>query len=150
MTLMRLSLLLLAILMVGCLGDLSSEQVDPRIAADVTNATVSVDSHMVRVTRLLQGSVLYHRNDCRKCHYSGAQSGGKARGPSLVDDEWLHCDGSINGIRSVIMTGVPVDRIHHKEQAQHTAMPKAADMGLSESDVGAIAAYLHAIALLDD
>ena len=98
---------------------------------------------------LLRGSVLYHQGTCRKCHYSGAASGPNARGPSLVDDEWLHCDGSVSGIKKVMVSGIEFEHVKNKEKARSASMPTAKEMNLSDADVDAISRYLHGIAQLD-
>ncbi len=87
---------------------------------------------------LARGSRLYHGNHCRKCHFSSAIGGPRA--PSLADDKWLHCDGSIDGMKKVILAGVAKSAF--KNQSRPDAMPAASQMGLSEADVEAIAAYL--------
>jgi cytochrome c553 len=86
------------------------------------------------------GSFHYHSNWCRKCHYSSGQSGETARGPSLIDDEWLHCDGSVEGIAAAIRSGVPEDRI--KTDKYTEMMPPASMMNLSDEHIYAIAAYI--------
>ena len=98
---------------------------------------------------LLRGSVLYHQNNCRKCHYSGAAGGPSARGPSLVDEEWLHCDGSVTGIKKVMVNGIEFEHVKNKEKARSASMPTAKEMNLTGADVEAIARYLHGIAQLD-
>ena len=96
---------------------------------------------------LLKGSVLFHRNDCRVCHSYGARGGKK--GPSLVDDKWLHCDGSVTGIKKVMVHGIEFEQVKNKEKARSASMPTAKEMNLTDADVEAIARYLYGIARLD-
>ena len=103
----------------------------------------------VQTRVLLRGSVLYHQNNCRKCHYSGAAGGPNARGPSLVDEEWLHCDGSVTGIKKVMVNGIEFEHVKNKEKARSASMPTAKEMNLTDADIEAIARYLHGIAQLD-
>ena len=49
---------------------------------------------------------------CVNCHQSGGRGG--PRGPSLADDKWLHCDGSIEGIKKVILAGVSNNKLKNK------------------------------------
>lgn len=103
----------------------------------------------VQTKVLLRGSVLFHQSNCRKCHYSGAAGGPSARGPSLVDDEWLHCDGSVTGIKEVMVNGIEFEHVKNKEKARSASMPTAKEMNLTDADIEAIARYLHGIAQLD-
>lgn len=147
MTFTRLVVLLLLMQLVGCAdGGLLARRGQPSPSAE---SLVMLDGMELPVTTLLQGSVLYHRNDCRKCHYSGARGGSEFGGPNLVDDEWFHCDGSINGIRSVILKGITKEQLRGTERSPDRSMPSAEEMDLSDADVTAIAAYLYAIGQLD-
>ncbi|MHC5066353.1 MAG: c-type cytochrome [Planctomycetota bacterium] len=101
-----------------------------------------------RVDALMRGSVLYHQSTCRKCHYSGAASGGSARGPSLVDSEWLHCDGSVAGMARVIEEGIPFAQVQNKAMARESSMPPAAEMDVTDEQVEILAQYLYAIGKL--
>ena len=147
MTFARLTVLLLIMLLVGCAdGGLLARQGQLSPSAE---SLVMLDDMELPVTMLLRGSVLYHRNDCRKCHYSGARGGSEFGGPNLVDEEWFHCDGSINGIRSVIVKGITKEQLRGTERSPDRFMPSAEEMDLSDADVQAIAAYLFAIGQLD-
>lgn len=95
----------------------------------------------VTLAQIAEGSYLYHWNDCRKCHYSSAVGGNPEHGgPSLIDDQWLHCDGSIEGIQRVILQGIPLDRL--KNPARDSSMPAASEMELSEEHARLIATYI--------
>ncbi len=147
MTVARLTVLLLIMPVVGCAdGGRLARQDQPSPSAE---SLIMLDGMELPVTTLLQGSVLYHRNDCRKCHYSGARGGSEFGGPKLVDDEWFHCDGSIEGIRSVILKGITKEQLQGTERSPDRSMPSAVEMDLSDADVTAIAAYLYAIGQLD-
>lgn len=86
------------------------------------------------------GSFHYHTNWCRKCHFSSGVSGERARGPSLIDDEWLHCDGSIEGLMEVIRRGVPDNEIQSETYTE--MMPPASMMNFDEDHIRAIATYI--------
>ena len=60
------------------------------------------------------GRAAYQTGMCFKCH--GPDGAGTNRAPSLTDDQWLHCDGSIDGILAVIDRGVPKAELKDAER----------------------------------
>lgn len=80
-------------------------------------------------------------NHCDKCHRAGGRGGPRA--PSLADDKWLHCDGSIEGIKKVIMTGVPQNKM--KDTSRPFPMRGARNLANNEKELADLAAYVHSL-----
>lgn len=80
-------------------------------------------------------------NHCDKCHQAGGRGGPRA--PSLADDKWLHCDGSIEGIKKVIMTGVPQNKM--KDTTRPFPMRAARNLANNEKELADLAAYVHSL-----
>jgi glucose/arabinose dehydrogenase len=74
---------------------------------------------------------------CAGCHGSDAK--GSPQAPSLVNGNWVFGDGSLQAIAKTITDGVP------KPKNYSEPMPAKGGAPLSESDVGAVAAYVWAI-----
>lgn len=103
----------------------------------------------VSYAEIARGSFLYHQNACRQCHFSSGVGGNVIHGgPSLIDDEWLHCDGSIEGITSVIIAGVPLE--DRKNRDRDSAMDAAHVFGVSDQDAALIAKYLWVLGHMED
>jgi hypothetical protein len=71
--------------------------------------------------------------NCFSCH--GMDAGGGALGPNLRDGEWLHSDGSIDGIAQIIQVGVAQPIQYPGRHAGHgrrsaLAGPGPSDRGL--------------------
>ncbi len=60
-------------------------------------------------------------------------------GPDLTDNEWLHSDGTLEGIAKVITTGVP------KPRNAPAPMPPKGGVSLTEEQVQAVAACLYSL-----
>ena len=78
---------------------------------------------------------------CAKCHNAGGVGGERA--PDLTDDEWVQCDGTVEGIKSVIISGVPKE--NHSKTGYQFGMNSAAKMNLDDATVDALAAYIHSL-----
>jgi mono/diheme cytochrome c family protein len=75
---------------------------------------------------------------CYVCH--GPTGKGMAGlGPSLIDKEWLHGDGSVAFIARIVTEGVP------KPKKTAGPMPPKGGGNLSELQVSAVAAYVHSL-----
>ena len=74
---------------------------------------------------------------CSGCH--GSDGKGSAQGPSLVNREWAHGDGSLGAIRKAVADGVPKPR-HYVDP-----MPPKGGAPLTRADVTAVAAYVWAL-----
>lgn len=76
---------------------------------------------------------------CHACH--GPQGKGMpAMGANLTDKEWLHSDGSFEGIVKTITSGVPSDK-----SSNHSVMPPKGGSSLSDAQVKAVAAYVWSL-----
>lgn len=73
---------------------------------------------------------------CNVCH--GPNGGGMpGLGANLTDDEWLHSDGSYDGIVQTVMSGVDASA-----SSVGTAMPPKGGSGITDEQVKAVAAYV--------
>jgi cytochrome c oxidase cbb3-type subunit 3 len=76
------------------------------------------------------------RGLCHACH--GPEGKGIPNlGADLTDDEWLHSDGSFEGILKTIMTGVSQDK-----SSTGTVMPPKGGSSLSNDQLKAVTAYV--------
>ena len=87
------------------------------------------------------GSTAFNEGFCQKCHNAGGVGGDRA--PDLTDTEWVQCDGTVEGIRAVIVSGVPEEK--HSKAGYPFGMNGAARMNLSDATVDALAAYVHSL-----
>ena len=92
-----------------------------------------------------RGAAAFAKGMCVKCHGDNGQ-GGK-RGPDLTDDQWLHCDGSVAGIRQVLVTGVPKAELSN--QSLPFGMNPVTNL-IAESELDALAAYVHQLSSATD
>ena len=78
--------------------------------------------------------------DCASCH--GDVGEGTSMGPSLIDEDWLHADGSYPSMVQIITDGVP-------EPLEHM-LPMLArgggDEELTDEQIAAVAAYAWLLA----
>jgi mono/diheme cytochrome c family protein len=74
---------------------------------------------------------------CTVCH--GQDAKGTPVGPNLTDGEWLHSDGSLEGITKTIMNGVP------QPKNAPAPMPPKGGAVLSDDQVKAVAAYAYSL-----
>lgn len=74
---------------------------------------------------------------CLACH--GVDGKGTI-GPSLVDGEWLHGDGSFESIVRQVLAGVDI-----KDSKTGQPMPPRGGSGLKDEDVRAVSAYVWAL-----
>lgn len=76
---------------------------------------------------------------CTACH--GADGGGvPGLGANLTDDEWLHSDGSYEGILQTVRNGVSAD-----EASTGTVMPPKGGSQLNDAQLQAVAAYVWSL-----
>ncbi len=76
---------------------------------------------------------------CMVCH--GPEGKGVANlGADLTDDEWLHSDGSYEGILATIEAGVTADK-----SSTGSVMPPKGGGSISDEQVKAVAAYVWSL-----
>ncbi|WP_158810197.1 PQQ-dependent sugar dehydrogenase [Beijerinckia sp. L45] len=74
---------------------------------------------------------------CGGCHGSDAKGG--PIGPDLTAGKWLWSDGSLDGLKTTIASGVPEPKEHPG------AMPPMGGLDLSPRDLNAVASYVWAV-----
>ncbi len=76
---------------------------------------------------------------CNVCH--GPEGKGvPGLGADLTDKEWVHSDGSFDGIAESIMVGVDASK-----STTGTAMPAKGGSGITDEQVKAVAAYVYTL-----
>lgn len=76
---------------------------------------------------------------CHACHGPEAR-GIPNLGANLTDDEWLHSDGSYQGILQTVRRGVAADA-----SSTGTVMPPKGGSALSDDQVAKVAAYVWSL-----
>lgn len=103
-------------------------------APDVADTTLTTARSVAT-----SGVSAYATGFCAKCH--GEDGTGSERGPDLTDDVWDHCDGSVAGIRQVLVTGV------NKQQLTDSKRPRMnpATNLVPAAQLDALAAYVKSL-----
>lgn len=96
---------------------------------------------MVTDEMIATGGGMFNSGSCQRCHMQGGQGGG--RGPALTDDQWLHSEGDLEGIRSTIISGVAEDEFKAGEYPY--PMYEMGGMELDEDGLNALAAYVWSL-----
>ena len=102
-----------------------------------TSAKPATPALAVSKDVLARGAAAFSKGTCAKCH--GSNGKGTQRGPDLTDSKWLHCDGSVAGIRGVLASGVPREKL--KDTSRRFGMNPATNL-VAESELDALAAYV--------
>lgn len=76
---------------------------------------------------------------CSSCHGPAGQ-GVPSLGAPLTDGEWLHSDGSYEGIVKTVMSGVTAQK-----SSSGVPMPAKGGTNISDDDVKAVAAYVWSL-----
>ena len=138
----------------ACGGDANGNSADEAVAKSVDAATEAVDAandavaeavetieqelpEGVTMEMVEQGKAVYGgAGICSSCH-GPAGAGIPSLGADLTDSEWLHSDGSYDGVSKTVMEGVTA-------QASSSGVPMPAKGGtnISDDDVKAVAAYV--------
>ena len=87
---------------------------------------------------IARGDAAFNAGFCVKCHQTGGIGG--VRAPNLTDDQWVHCDGTVQGIAALIRSGVPKAKLSRPDYP--FAMNSAEKMNLDDATVEALAAYV--------
>ncbi len=90
---------------------------------------------------IARGEEEYVNRQCAKCHLSNGRGG--VRGPSLVDKKWEHTDGSIEGIKAVLVSGVSRNKL--KDTNRPFAMNPVIGNQPGDQDILDLAVYVHSL-----
>jgi mono/diheme cytochrome c family protein len=137
---------LCAFALAACSGT-SDSAPDPAGGAPATappsEANTSGEAAAIEVTPevLARGAQAWQQGNCTMCH--GPQGGGNQLGPDLTDGQWDHCDGSIAGIRAVLVAGVSKDEF--ADPSHMMPMESATKLVPDEEDLDALAAYVWSL-----
>lgn len=82
---------------------------------------------------------------CLNCHRQGGHGGPK--GPDLTDSVWLHCDGSIEGIKKIILSGVPLNKM--KDPDRPWPMKPSTSLKTDKKQLQDLAIYVHSLSQSD-
>lgn len=134
-----LGLLVLA----GCEGsetdDLPAASSQPTAPSDGT-ADLPTRDDLADVASTL-GVDTFATGMCAKCHADDGT--GSDRAPDLTDDEWLHCDGSVDGILAVLKSGVPKDKL--VDPSRPFGMNPVTNLVKDDAALQALAEYVHGL-----
>ncbi|MFC7051229.1 PQQ-dependent sugar dehydrogenase [Hansschlegelia quercus] len=111
------------------------EGIDPNAGVKLPTPSGATPEKVALGGRIFRGEEA--GGTCAGCH--GGDAGGGPIGPSLTSGAWEWSDGSLEGLKKTIVTGV-------SEPKQHPgAMPPMGGADLSEDQVDALATYVWAI-----
>ncbi|MGD8816882.1 MAG: c-type cytochrome [Acidobacteriota bacterium] len=107
---------------------------------DAVQEWLALDQAQRWARQLETGERLFNDGICAQCH---GQAGSEGRyGPDLADDEWLHSDGSLLGIRETIRWGV---RKQDLSDPDRPFMLPSGGMQLSGEELAAVTAYVWSL-----
>ena len=137
---------LAAVFVVAMIGLLSAAVTSASPAVGGTPAAALQDygpltEDMVTDEMIATGGGMFNSGSCQRCHMQGGQ--GSGRGPALTDDEWLHSEGDLEGIRSTIVSGVAEDEF--KAGDHPYPMYAMGGMELDEDGLNALTAYVWSL-----
>jgi mono/diheme cytochrome c family protein len=134
------ALLSLALLACGGGGDAAADSSGAAGGdAAAAPAAASFDPATITPAMLALGDSLFHgligATSCQACHgEDGAQA---TVAPNLTDGEWLHSDGSWEGIHNTVVSGVMAPK-------QFTSiMPPYGGVPMTEEHTRAVTAYVY-------
>lgn len=90
---------------------------------------------------IAHGEDAYRIGMCGKCHRANGRGGPRA--PDLTDDKWLHCDGEIQGIRRVLVSGVPESKL--KDPNRPFGMNTVKNLIPDDQQITDLAIYVHSL-----
>lgn len=114
--------------------------VAPRAPIAASTAAAMADSPAVQDVALGRQVFLGKAGGaiCTTCHGTNAK-GLKGLGPDLTDGTWLHGDGSVAFLKTIIRTGVA------KPKQSSAAMPPYGGTPLKAEHLDAVVAYIHSL-----
>lgn len=105
------------------------------------SAPESTETTEVSEESIARGVSAYETAQCAKCHNANGRGG--PRGPDLTDNDWLHCDGSVAGIRRVLVKGVPASKL--KDPKRTFGMNPATNLLKTDEEIRDLAAYVYSL-----
>jgi mono/diheme cytochrome c family protein len=139
---MRRLLVLPVALLAACGGGDASSAASAaggRTATPVAQA--SFDPASITPAMVALGDSIFHgkigASSCQACHGVGGQAGAAA--PNLTDAEWLHSDGSYEGIAKTVKSGVMAPKQFS------SVMPPYGGTMLTDERWRAVAAYVYTL-----
>ncbi len=109
----------------------------PAATVDAPAAPAGNLPNGVTVAMVSSGESTFKTGICIACH--GADATGTPNAPNLTDALWINTDGTYEGIKTVIKTGVAAPKQHP------TPMPPMGGAQLTEQQISEIAAYIYSI-----
>lgn len=110
-------------------------------AASAPVAQASFDPASITPAQIALGDSIFHgkigASSCQACHGAGGKAGAAA--PDLTDAEWLHSDGSYEGIANTIKAGVM------SPKQFSSVMPPYGGVMLPDDRWRAVAAYVYSL-----
>ncbi|WKW12794.1 c-type cytochrome [Pseudogemmatithrix spongiicola] len=110
-------------------------------AASTPVAQASFDPASITPAMIALGDSIFHgkigASSCQACHGAGGKAGAAA--PDLTDGEWLHSDGSYEGIANTIKAGVM------SPKQFSSVMPPYGGVMLPDDRWRAVAAYVYSV-----
>ena len=104
-------------------------------------AQASWDPATITPAQIALGDSIFHgkigASSCQACH--GADGAAGVAAPNLIDGEWLHSDGSYEGIANTIKSGVMAPKQFS------SVMPPYGGVMLTEERWRAVSAYVYTI-----
>jgi len=130
---------LAAILLAACGGGTDAAPAPSDDATTPAAVAVSFDVNDITPARLALGDSLFHgligATSCQACH--GADGAQATMAPNLTDAEWLHSDGSLEGIYKTIETGVMAPKVFS------SMMPPFGGAPMTPEQTLAVASYVY-------
>jgi mono/diheme cytochrome c family protein len=139
---MRRLSLFSVLLFAACGGGDSAPAATGGSAAPATSvAKASFDASSITPAMIALGDSIFHgkigASSCQACHGPGGKAGAAA--PDLTDAEWLHSDGSYEGIANTIKAGVM------SPKQFSSVMPPYGGVMLTDERWRAVAAYVYSL-----
>jgi mono/diheme cytochrome c family protein len=132
------ALALLAACGSGAAGN-TNDSVQGAPSPEPSAATASLDPATITPAMLAVGDSLFHgligATSCQACH--GADGAQATVAPNLTDAEWLHSDGSWEGIYKTVVSGVSVPKKFT------SMMPPYGGVPMTEEHTRAVTAYVY-------
>ena len=121
--------------------DKSTDASDAAVPQAVAAQPAGFDPTSITPTMIALGDSLFHgligATSCQACH--GADGAQATVAPNLTDDQWLHSDGSWEGIYNTVKSGVMAPK-------QFTSvMPPYGGAPMTEEKTRAVAAYVYSL-----